>query len=44
MDRRWDAAILAGARRLGAGVLVSEDLADGQDYGGVRVLDPFAAV
>lgn len=40
----WDAAILAGARRLGAGVLVSEDLAHGQDYGGVRVLNPFLDV
>lgn len=39
----WDAAVIAGARRLGASILVSEDLADGQDYGGVRVLDPFAA-
>jgi len=37
----WDAAILAGARRLGANVLVSEDLSHGQDYGGVRVLNPF---
>ena len=37
----WDAAVIAGARRLGATILVSEDLADGQDYGGVRVLDPF---
>ena len=39
----WDAAVIAGARRLGATVLVSEDLADGQDYGGVRVLNPFAS-
>ena len=38
----WDAAVVAGARRLGASVLVSEDLAHGQDYGGVRVLNPFA--
>lgn len=38
----WDAAIIAGARRLGASVLVSEDLSHGQDYGGVRVLNPFA--
>lgn len=37
----WDAAVIAGARRLGAGVLVSEDLSHGQDYGGVRVLNPF---
>jgi predicted nucleic acid-binding protein len=36
----WDAAVIAGARRLGASVCVSEDLADGQDYGGVRVLNP----
>jgi predicted nucleic acid-binding protein len=39
----WDAAVIAGARRLGAAVLVSEDLSHGQDYGGVRVLNPFAA-
>lgn len=38
----WDAAIVAGARRLGASVLVSEDLSHGQDYGGVRVLNPFS--
>jgi predicted nucleic acid-binding protein len=39
----WDAAVVAGARRLGASVLVSEDLADGQNYGGVRVLNPFGS-
>ncbi len=39
----WDAAIVAGARRMGAAVLVSEDLSHGQDYGGVRVLNPFTA-
>lgn len=39
----WDAAIIAGARRLGAGILVSEDLSHEQDYGGVRVLNPFRA-
>lgn len=38
----WDAAVIAGARRLGASVLVSEDLTHGQDYGGVRVLNPFS--
>ena len=38
----WDAAVVAGARRMGASVLVSEDLAHGQDYSGVRVLNPFA--
>jgi predicted nucleic acid-binding protein len=38
----WDAAVVAGAHRLGASTLVSEDLAHGQDYGGVRVFNPFA--
>ena len=38
----WDAAVIAGARRLGAAVLVSEDFSHGQEYGGVRVLNPFA--
>jgi predicted nucleic acid-binding protein len=37
----WDAAILCAARRLGAHTVVSEDLVAGQDYGGVRVLNPF---
>jgi predicted nucleic acid-binding protein len=39
----WDAAVVAGARRLGAPILVSEDLSHGQDYGGVRVVNPFVA-
>lgn len=38
----WDAAVIAGARRLGASVLVTEDLSDGQNYGGVQVVNPFA--
>ena len=38
----WDAAVVAGARRLGASVLVTEDLSNGQNYGGVRVVNPFA--
>jgi predicted nucleic acid-binding protein len=37
----WDAAILAGARRLGARVLFYEDLSAGQDYDGVTVVNPF---
>jgi predicted nucleic acid-binding protein len=37
----WDAAVLAACKRLGARVLYSEDLSDSQDYGGVRVVDPF---
>jgi predicted nucleic acid-binding protein len=39
----WDAAVIAGAHRLGASTLVSEDLSHGQDYGGVRVLNPFSS-
>jgi len=37
----WD-AVIAGAHRLGASTLVSEDLAHGQDYGSVSVFNPFA--
>jgi predicted nucleic acid-binding protein len=37
----WDAAIVAAARHLGATVLYSEDLNNGQDYDGVRVQNPF---
>lgn len=37
----WDALILAAARSSGASELVSEDLNHGQDYGGVRVINPF---
>lgn len=37
----WDAAILEAARSGGCDVVLSEDLADGQDYGGVRVVNPF---
>jgi predicted nucleic acid-binding protein len=40
----WDAAILTAARLMGCGVVYSEDLNDGQDYDGVRVVNPFAAV
>jgi len=37
----WDAAILEAARSLGCEVVLSEDLGDGTDYGGVRVENPF---
>jgi predicted nucleic acid-binding protein len=36
----WDAAIIEAARALGCGVVLSEDLSHGQDYGGVRVENP----
>jgi predicted nucleic acid-binding protein len=38
---QWDATILAAAMELGCGVVYSEDMNDGQDYGGVRVINPF---
>lgn len=37
----WDAAILEAARASGCEVVLSEDLADGEDYDGVRVENPF---
>jgi len=40
----FDAQILAAAKRLGCTTLYSEDLNHGQDYGGVRVLNPFRPV
>lgn len=39
----WDAAILESARSLSCEVVLSEDLAEGEDYGGVRVENPFRA-
>lgn len=39
----WDAAIIEAARSLGCDTVLSEDLSDGQDYGGVRVENPFRA-
>ena len=38
----WDAAILEAARELGCAVVLSDDLGEGQDYGGVRVENPFS--
>jgi predicted nucleic acid-binding protein len=37
----WDALILAAARASGAKELLTEDLNHGQNYGGVRVVNPF---
>ena len=38
----WDGAILAAARILDCDVAYSEDMGHGQDYGGVRVVNPFS--
>ena len=37
----WDAAVIEAARALGCDSVLSEDLSHGQDYGGVRVVNPF---
>ena len=38
----WDSAILAAARICGCDAVYSEDLSAEQDYGGIRVVNPFA--
>ena len=40
----WDSAIIAAARRLGCDTLYSEDLNHGQNYDGVKVVNPFLDV
>ena len=37
----WDALIIAAAQVARCDTLLSEDLADGETYGGVTVLSPF---
>jgi len=37
----WDAMILAAARQSGASELLTEDFNSGQDYGGIRAVNPF---
>ena len=37
----WDAAIVDAARAGGCATLLTEDLQDGMDFGGVRVVNPF---
>ena len=40
----YDAAIVAAAQELGAHTLYSEDLSDGQEYDGVKVINTFLAL
>jgi predicted nucleic acid-binding protein len=37
----WDAAIVEAAREAGCLAVLSEDLQDGMDFAGVRVMNPF---
>jgi predicted nucleic acid-binding protein len=38
---QWDATIPAAAAELGCAIVYSEDMNDGQDYDGIRVVNPF---
>ena len=38
----WDALLVATAREAGCSVILTEDLADGTDFGGVRIHNPFS--
>ena len=40
----WDALVLQAAESSGAAVLYSEDLAAGQKYGAVQVVNPLGSV
>jgi predicted nucleic acid-binding protein len=37
----WDAAIIEASIAMGCAEVLSEDLGDGQDYAGTRVVNPF---
>tara|TARA_R110002049_G_scaffold90442_1_gene226728 strand:- start:415 stop:828 length:414 start_codon:yes stop_codon:yes gene_type:complete len=37
----WDSTIIAAAQALGCTMLYSEDLTHGQDFDGIRVVNPF---
>lgn len=39
----WDSAIVAAAQACGCKTLYSEDMNDGQEYGEVRVVNPFTS-
>ena len=39
----WDSAIVAAAKRARCDTLYSEDLTDGQNFDGVKVVNPFRA-
>jgi predicted nucleic acid-binding protein len=40
----WDGAIVAAARAAGCEVVYSEDMSAGQDYEGLRVINPFVGL
>jgi predicted nucleic acid-binding protein len=38
----WDALLVATAREAGCSVMLTEDLADGANFGGVHIHNPFS--
>jgi predicted nucleic acid-binding protein len=36
----WDALIIAAAKQAGVSTVWSEDLSEGQDYGGIQIVNP----
>jgi predicted nucleic acid-binding protein len=40
----WDSTVIEAARSAKCEVVLSEDLSDGQNYGGVQVVNPFRGV
>ena len=40
----WDAAVVESARALGCGTVLTEELNHGQDFDGVRALNPFVSL
>lgn len=40
----WDACVLAAASELGCHTVFSEDMQHGQEYEGVRVVNPFVSI
>ena len=39
----WDAAIVGAAQQMGCHSLYSEDLTHGQEFGGVKIVNPFVS-
>ena len=39
----WDALILEAALEAGAAIVMTEDMQHGRNYGGVRIVNPFAS-
>ncbi|HEX7378498.1 MAG TPA: hypothetical protein VF278_15370 [Pirellulales bacterium] len=37
----WDSLLIAACQEAGASYLYTEDMQDGADYGGVKIVNPF---